>query len=311
VAEYGTEVEKLNKEIEALKTQVQTQQLENKQYKQSIDNAQKLSSKQPLPRDINPILKEMRKKNLSMREKRDILFPELYPSFPEDIYYQWVAPSRLTVKRDKQWYWTIGLVLMIMITIAVIFQELIWIAVILAFFFALYVNASIPAEDTIYRFTKQGIEIGEGEAMEIYAWGQLLEYGFYYKNGTEILYIDTLLSVPQRIQVLFSQEDRKNVSMILESHLPYKLPPKKQGWVTRLNDGIYIPIQDFKALQEKIDQYYNSKYAEIIFQLKKEGKLPNDISVEDIRKLESIQTMKLVDEIQKQQEEEAKRILGI
>ncbi len=308
---YQNEIARLNNEIAVLKEELLKQQMDQSNYRQSIQQAQMATSNNPLPKDINPILKQIRNKNLSMREKRELVMPNLYPSLPEDIYYQWVAPSRLTIKRDRQWYWTMGLILMILIAIALIFKERIVVAVILAFGFALYVQASLPATDTVYKLTKAGVEIGEGEATELYSWGQIMEYSYYFKNGTEVLYLDTILSTPQRLIILFNQEDRKHISMVLESQLPYKPVPKKQGWLSRYSEGIYIPIQDFKALQEKIDQYYDAKYAEIIHQLQQEGRLEKNVTVEDVRNAESIQTLKLLEEIEKQQAEEAKRILGL
>ena len=308
---YQNEIVRLNSEIDTLKQQLLQQQMQSQNYEQSMLQAHKSTANQPSARELNPILKQLRKKNLSLRDKQNLLYPELYPSMPDDIYYQWIAPTRVALKRDKQWYWTISLVLMILIVIAILAREKIWIAVILSFFFALFVQASLPPSNTIYRLTRQGIEIGEGDGLEIYGWSQLLEYSYYFKNNTEVLYVDTLLAVPQRIQILFTQEDRKNINMIMEAHLPYKVPPKKQGWLTRYVEGIYIPLQDFKVLQQKIDQYYDDKYAEIIHQLKQEGKVPQDTTVETIRNAESMRTMKLIDEIERQQEDEAKRILGI
>lgn len=308
---YQSEIEKLNKEIENLQKQLMFQQLEKDNYANSLSKAQSISSKSPLPRDINPIIKEIRNKNLSYKEKAQIVFPDLYPSNPEDIYYQWIAPSRLTIKRDKNWYWTVALGIMFIILFAVLARQFMLVAVALAFFFAVYVSQSINAADTVYKFTRQGIEIGEGENIEIYAWDQLLDYSYYFKNDTEIIYVDTILAVPQRLQILFSQEDRKNINMILEANLPYKPAPKKNTWFTKLTEGIYIPIHDFKALQEKIDKYYDQKYAEIIAELKREGRLPQDVSIEDVRKAESMSNLKLINDIQKSQEEEAKRILGI
>lgn len=308
---YQNEIAKLNEEIATLKSQIQSQQFSSSQYQSSLQQAQRKSLNAPKAKEINPILKQIRQKNLSIREKQAILIPTLYPSLPEDIFYQWIAPTRLAVKRDKSWYWTMGLLLMIMIVIALIFREVIWVAVILAFFFALYVNASIPASDTVYRLTRQGIEIGDGEGLEIYSWGQMLEYSYYFKQDNELLYIDTILAQPQRITILFNQEDRKKINLILESHLPYKLPPKKQGKMARVLDGIYIPLDDFKALQDKIDQYYDQKYAQIIHELKKQGRIPNHFTIDDLRNVETIQTMQLLDEIERQQEEEAKKILGL
>jgi hypothetical protein len=308
---YQTEIAKLNEEIANLKHQLQTQQLSGANYQESMMHAQKMATSMPNPKQLNPILKQIKQKNLSMQEKQRLVEPDLFPSYPEDIYYQWIAPSRLTTKRDKSWYWTMGLLMMIMLVIALIFREVIWVAVILAFFFAIYVNSTIPASDTVYRLTKQGIEIGEGEGMEIYSWGQLLEYSYYFKYNTEVLYVDTILAMPQRIVILFSQEDRKKVNMIMESHLPYKIPPRKQNRLTKFSEGIYIPIADFRALQEKIDAYYDEKYAEIIHELKKQGRIPEDFTVEDYRSVETAQTLQIINHIEQQQEEEAKRILGL
>lgn len=308
---YQDEIVKLNKEIEGLKNQLLLQQLKTENYGNSIDKAKSISDAKPLPRDINPILKQIRNKNMTMKEKSQIVFPELYPSDPQDIYYQWIAPSRVSIKRDKQWYWTVGLVFMLIIFIAVTASQFMLVVLALSFFFAIYVSNSVPAQDIVYKFTRQGVEIGEGEGIEIYAWGQLLEYSYYFKNDTEVLYIDTIIATPQRLQILFSQEDRKNINMILESNLPYKPPPKTQGWFSKWANGIYIPLHEFKALQEKIDKYYDQKYAEIIAELKKEGRIPNTVTVEDLRTAENLSTLKLMDDIQKQQEEEAKRILGL
>lgn len=308
---YQSEIEKLNKEIDGLKKQLMFQQLEKENYANSLTQAQSIASKLPQPRDLNPIIKEIRNKNLTYKEKSQIVFPDLSPSGPDDIYYQWVAPSRITIKRDKNWYWTVALAIMFIILFAVLAKQFLLVAVALAFFFAIYVSQSVNANNTVYKFTRQGVEIGEGESLEIYSWDQLLDYSYYFKNDTEVIYIDTILALPQRLQLLFSQEDRKNINMILEANLPYKPPPKKQGWFNKLTDGIYIPIHDFKALQEKIDKYYDQKYAEIIAELKREGRLPQDVSIEDIRKAESISNLKLINDIQKAQEEEAKKILGI
>lgn len=308
---YQGEIEKLNKEIETLKNQLLLQQLEKENYQNSISKAQSLSNGKPLPKEINPIIKEIRNKSLSLREKSQIVMPDLYPSNPEDIYYQWVAPSRLAIKRDKNWYWTVALVIMFIILFAVLAKQFMLVAVALAFMFAIYVTQSVPASDTVYKLTKQGVEIGEGESLEIYSWAQLLDFSYYYKSNTEIMYIDTILAVPQRLQILFSQEDRKNINMIMETNLPYKPPPKKQDWLSKMTIGIYIPSHEFKALQDKIDKFYDQKYSEIIAELKREGKIPHDVSIDDVRKAESLANLKIIDDIQKQQENEAKRILGI
>lgn len=311
IQKYENEIKSLNEKVRNLQKNIQNQQLSSQNYKESLQDSYKQYSSTPLPREVNPILKQIRNKDLSLREKRDIIYPTLYPSPPQDILYQWVAPSRLSAKRDKQWYWTVGLLFLIVVTFSLIFRELIWIAVATAFFFAILIQESITPDQVVYKLTKQGIEIGEGLSTEIFSWGQILDYAYYFKYNTEIIYIDTILSSPQRFTILFNQEDRRNINMILEANIPYKPPPQKQGILSRLSNGIYIPINDFKALQKKIDNFYNEKYAGIINQLKKEGKVSDSTSVDDVKRLEAMKTINIMNELKKHDNLKAREALGI
>lgn len=296
LAQYESKIQKLNKEVELLKSYYSNPN--STEYKENIKRSREAFPSDYNPKDLNPLVKMVRSKSLSPEEKRKLIFPDLYPSRAQDVFYQWVAPDRLVATRDKQWYWVMALIMGIIIIFSLIVREYIFIALSLSVFLFYYILVSVPPSSTIYRLTKQGIEIGEGDYTEIFAWGQLLDYGYYYKHNTEVVYINTLTSVPPKLILLFNQEDRKNVDLVLDAILPYQAPPK-QNLLNKFRDGIYIPRESFKELQKKVDEYFDRKYSEIIDELKNEGKVEEKVTIEDIKKIKAIETVSVVEKLKK------------
>src|SRR4030042_1540363 len=60
------------------------------------------------------------------------------------LLYKWEAPSRVHTRRNRQWYWTVALVVMAIVVILAFFQELALIAAVIAFMFVIYVVAPVP-----------------------------------------------------------------------------------------------------------------------------------------------------------------------
>lgn len=163
------------------------------------------------------------------------------------ILYEWEAPVRTHVRRGRQWYWTVALVVLAIVVILAFLQELILIGAVIAFMFLVYVAATVPPGDTKYKFTEHGLEIGEGENANVYSWDQMTNFWFSFKNGREVVNVETKISFPRQISLLFGRTQKKNIIKVLEERLPYKEPPKKQGWVDRTTDGVYIPYQEAKS----------------------------------------------------------------
>lgn len=163
-----------------------------------------------------------------------------------NILYSWKAPSRIFVRRGKQWYWTVALTTMTIIVILAFFQEAILIAAVIAFIFVLYVMVTVPPGKTEYKITEFGIETGEGENAETYTWDQLDSFWVAFRQGREVLNIDTKISFPTRITLLFEEADKPKIIKIFAEKLPYKEPPKRQSWFSRQTEGIYIPYNEVK-----------------------------------------------------------------
>lgn len=269
-------------------------------YREILKKAKMESASQPDSLSQNPLVQILKNPNLTREEKAKYIpsLTNLLPSTSQDdIYYQWIAPSRATIKRDKQWYWNVALICIFIVFFALIAKNTMLIAVILALLFALYVNASVPAPNVLYKLTKQGIEVGEGTEIEIFPWVLLLEYAYYYKEGQEIMYVYTLGGNVARLEILYSEDDRKIINTIMEMYLPYKKPPQKENLFTRWLDGLYIPLTEFKELQQKIDEIQREKYSRILTSLKQEGKVPQEFTVDDILAIEEANLLKLTEKV--------------
>lgn len=205
-------------------------------------------------------IKELQKQVEELKSKIDAektaALPAQYrlaETLPEEskLLYKWEAPSRVHTRRNKQWYWTVALVVMAIVVILAFFQELALIAAVIAFMFVIYVVSTVPPGDVEYRLTDHGLETGDPskpDELSAYTWEQLDTFWFSFKQGRETLNLDTKLTFPARISILFRRTDRKRILDILEQKLPYKASPKrKQGWLERTSEGIYIPYDELKS----------------------------------------------------------------
>ena len=161
----------------------------------------------------------------------------------EDLIYKWNAPTRVYLKRDKQWYWTMLLIVLIVAVFLLYIKEYVLILVVLSILFVLYVSSIVPPENTEHQITTLGIRT----LSELYTWDMLKDFWVSYKNGREVLNIDTNVTSPTRLIMLFSSEDKSKIIEALKKKIKYMDPFKKQGRVSRISEGVYIPLNDVEA----------------------------------------------------------------
>jgi hypothetical protein len=169
----------------------------------------------------------------------------------EDVLYKWNAPDRIFVKKDKQWYWTAALVVLIVAVILLILGEAILVGAVFSMLFVLYVAASVPPAIVDHSITSLGIR----SAGQLYRWEQLDSFWFAYRLNKEMLNIDTKINSPKRLTFFFTKRDKSKILDLLKDRLQYKQPPEKQGWVAKNADGIYIPLTDIEASVAYDKQY--------------------------------------------------------
>lgn len=161
----------------------------------------------------------------------------------ETLVYKWTAPTRLFLKRDKQWYWTMLLLFLITAVFLLYIREWVLILVVMSILFVLYVSSLVPPENSEHSITTFGIRtLGE-----LYTWDMLKDFWISYRNGREILNVDTNVSSPTRLIMLFSTDDKVPLVNALKQKLKYMEAPRKQGWIARNSEGVYIPLADVES----------------------------------------------------------------
>ena len=126
-------------------------------------------------------------------------------------------------------------------------KEYVLILVILSILFVLYVSSIVPPEETEHQITTLGIRT----LTELYTWDMLKDFWISYKNGREVLNVDTNVTSPTRLIMLFSSEDKPQIVQELKKKIKYMDAPRKQGRVARVSEGVYIPLVDVESTMIK------------------------------------------------------------
>lgn len=162
-------------------------------------------------------------------------------------YLSWKAPSRPFRKKDKSYYTTIAILVVLLILIALLAQEILLIGVLLALAFVAYVLGFVPPEDVEYKISTQGITIGD----HFYFWQDLDSFWFAEKEGQKILNVLTHLRFPGQLMLVLDpstssgQESEEEVKKIVAKYLPFhEIAPKSlmDKWADSLQK--HFPLEN-------------------------------------------------------------------
>ena len=145
----------------------------------------------------------------------------------------WRAPSRPFKKKDRSYYTTIAILVVLVCLIAFLFREFLLIGVLLALAFVSYVMAFVPPHDVEYKISTQGITIGE----DFYFWHLLDAFWFKNKEGNKILIIPTRIRFPGQLMLVLGSEDEEKIKKIVARFLPFVEVPIK-SWMEKWTEGL-------------------------------------------------------------------------
>lgn len=156
-------------------------------------------------------------------------------------YLTWKAPSRPFRKKDRSYYTTIAILVILLILIAILAQEILLIGVLLALAFVAYVLGFVPPEDVEYKISTQGITIGD----HFYFWQDLDSFWFAEKEGQKILHILTHLRFPGQLMLVLGDQGEEDVKKVAAKYLPYhEIAPKSlmDKWAESLQK--HFPLEN-------------------------------------------------------------------
>jgi len=153
----------------------------------------------------------------------------------------WEAPSRPYRKKDRSYYTTIAILVILLCLIAFLAQEFLLIGVLFALTFVAYVLAFVPPNDITYKLSTQGIIIGD----HFYFWHDLDSFWFKEKEGVQVLIIQTRLRFPGQLMLVLGFEDLEKVKKIVAKFLPYHEIPQSSV-LDRWSDSLqkHFPLEN-------------------------------------------------------------------
>lgn len=138
----------------------------------------------------------------------------------------WEAPSRPYRKKDRSYYTTIAILVILIALIALMAKEILLIAVVFSLAFVAYVLGFIPPGDVKYKVSTQGITIGD----HFYFWHTLDSFWFREKEGQKVLFVQTKIRFPGQLMLVLGPpaggQDEEEVKKEVAKFLPYHEIPQ-------------------------------------------------------------------------------------
>lgn len=132
-------------------------------------------------------------------------------------FLSWKAASRPFRKKDRSYFTTVAIIVILLILISVLAREFLLVGVLLAFAFVIYVLGFVPPEDVENKISGQGITIGD----HFYFWDDLDSFWFSEKEGQKLLHVVTHLKFPAQLMILLGPVSEEEVKKIVARFLPF------------------------------------------------------------------------------------------
>lgn len=139
---------------------------------------------------------------------------------PEKELYSWSSPSRPFKKRNREFYATVGALVILVSVILLFAKEFLLIGVILSFGFVTYVLSTVPPQTIKHRLTNKGIR----SADKLWLWGTLGRYWWEDRWHQPQLLIEAPNLFPGRLTLLLGSGDKKTINNLVSKYLVNQKP---------------------------------------------------------------------------------------
>lgn len=139
---------------------------------------------------------------------------------PEKELYTWSAPARLYKKRNREFYTTVGALVLLVSIILLFAREFLLIGVIIAFGFVAYALAAVKPESLTHTFTNRGVKTGG----KYYLWSAMSRFWWDSKWHQDMIYLQLPGQFPPTLILLLGQGDKKKIESITSTYLIKEKP---------------------------------------------------------------------------------------
>lgn len=142
---------------------------------------------------------------------------------PVRTLVSWKAPSRPYRKKERSYYTTVALLIILVSLIAFFWGERLLIGALLALGFLVYVLNFTPPGEIEYKISTQGIIIGD----HFYHWEELDSFWFSKKEGQSILNVLTKFRFPGLLMLVMGEMPQEELQRVVARYLPFhEIAPK-------------------------------------------------------------------------------------
>jgi len=168
---------------------------------------------------------------------------------PEYLLLEWFADSRLAMKRSREYYSSLAVIVLLLSLILFFANQVLLIFVLVSFLFVTYVLASVQPDTIHLALTSYGIQYRD----RLYYWEELGRFWVTQRAGYAQVHIEApafmanqiiLLPSNQQSPILVTVDD---IVSILSRYIPYEEPNPTQidRWVQLLEEK--FPLESTSA----------------------------------------------------------------
>jgi hypothetical protein len=140
--------------------------------------------------------------------------------YPSDVrtLLSWHAPGRPFVKRSKEYFVNIILIMLAIEVILFLFSQYMLMMVVGSLVFLAYAMATVPPHDFHYKITSEGILVED----HFFLWQELYDFYFLRKEGKDVLHVRTKAYFPGELVIVLGDMSKDHVRSIMLPYLPYR-----------------------------------------------------------------------------------------
>lgn len=138
----------------------------------------------------------------------------------EKVLLSWEAPARVFKPRSREYYTTIGAIVVLFCIILLFAGQFLLMFVVIAFAFVSYMLATVKPDNTTHEISSRGIRTGGN----FYRWDELGRYWFQENLGQDVLYIETIKVFPNPLMMVINKKDEPKIKELLAPYVLLEKP---------------------------------------------------------------------------------------
>lgn len=130
----------------------------------------------------------------------------------------WTAPGRPFKKRNKEFYLSSLLIMLLVETVLFLFSQYLLMLVVLSLVFLAFALATVPPHNFHYKISTEGIIVED----HFFLWQELYDFYFKKRHDMDILHIRTHALLPGELTLTLGDVGKEHIKTILLPYLPFR-----------------------------------------------------------------------------------------